>query len=161
MESEQAEGRPITAHMLVTGHVMLNHPLLEDLRRVAQEKLESPPAYRPIQLTSELYMALARCEDALDMAGSHPNTALMIMGLAVHDLLVYRMMAEGRFIPRDKDLPVLIEALDPALGDLFNQFWSPALPAERLEVGARIAEHVSGRRGFFEWESQPEPCDGG
>lgn len=154
---EAREARPITAHMLGTGFVILDRDgVIADLQARARRILQTPPAPSAATLTTARYMAAARYEDATDIAATRPETARMILGQAVHEMVCYHFLADHRFVPRDKDLLEILETRDAALGALVRRFYGAATIAEALSLAEQIADRTIETRGFFEWESTPE-----
>jgi hypothetical protein len=156
--SEQASARPITAHMLVNGFVILDqHPVVEQLRQRARDLLATPPSLTPAQHTWKRYWASNLLEDAEDVADRDPHTAQIFLAQAVFAMLQYYFEAQGRFIPRTKDLLAQLDALDPPLAARAGEFYSNGNFTVRLAAAEQIADRIVGVRGFFEWESEPEP----
>lgn len=157
LEEEAADGRPITAHMLANGFVVLeNGSILSELRQAARARLEKPPEFSPQALTIARYMAAAQLEDALDVCDTRPETAELIMGLALHAILRYRFLQSRRFVPRDKDMLLALAALDaPSAADVQAFFHATNLneKRERMEV---LGQRILGVTGFFEWQSEPQ-----
>ena len=155
--SEQASARPITAHMLVNGFVILDqHPVVEQLRQRGRDLLATPPTLTPSQHTWKRYWASNLLEDAEDMAAHDPQTAQIFLAQAVFTMLQYYFEANGRFIPRTKELLIQLDALDPVLAALAREFYSSGNFATRRVAAEQIADRTVEVRGFFEWESEPE-----
>ena len=155
--SEQASARPITAHMLVNGFVILDqHPVVEQLRRRARDLLATPPTLTPAQHTWKRYSASNLLEDALDVASNDPQSAQIFLAQAVFAMLQYHFESNGRFIPRTKELLSQLDALDPPLAALAREFYANGNFAARLVAAQQIADRTVKVRGFFEWESDPE-----
>ncbi len=153
---EARAARPITAHMLGTGFVILDGDgVIADLQARARHILQTPPDPGVEALTTARYMAAARYEDATDIAETRPETARMILGQAVHEMVCYHFLADHRFIPRDKDLLDVLETWDAALGALVCRFYGAATMAEALSLAEQIADRTIAARGFFAWESTP------
>jgi len=158
LASEQREARPITAHMISTGFTILDFEgVVASLQARARELLETPPTLSAEALTSARYRAAARYEDATDIVRDRPETARMILGLAVYQMLHYHFLAARRFLPRDKDLVDVLASWDAPLGDLARRFYGAATLEEALALAEQIADRTIATRGFFEWESTPEP----
>jgi predicted nucleotidyltransferase len=154
---ERRAGRPITAHMLGTGFVILERsPEVAELRLKAREVLSLSPDLDAERLTTLRYMAALRYEDATDVSASQPETATMILGLAVYAMLHYAFLKANRYIPRDKDLLERLTSLSTDLASLARAFYGTASLEERLSLAAQIAERTIETQGFFEWESGPE-----
>ena len=155
---EQAASRPITAHMLAHGFpVLALDPLVPALRQQAAALLAGSPALSPAQHTWKRYWASNLLEDAEDVAEDDPQTAQIFLAQGVLVMLQYHFEAQGRFIPRTKELLRQLDALDPPLAALARQFYTSGDFTERLEAARRIADRTIKVRGFFEWESEAEP----
>jgi hypothetical protein len=156
-EEERRDGRPITAHMLATGAVILERdPAVEQVRAQAREWLNKPPNPIPDHLRTMRYMIGAQVEDGFDLAESNPLGAALILSSAVHDLLRYAFLSANRNIPRDKDLLAAVNDLDPELARLACDFYRTVKIADRVALAGQIADRTIQTRGFFEWESTPE-----
>ena len=155
---EHREGRPITAHMLATGVVVYSvDGAVDDLRREANEWLARPAPLSPDDEVRSRYAAATKLEDAADVAASDPATAIMLANHAVVAMLEHRCrVADGR-LPRPKDLLGTIADRDPELGALARTFHSAVSVADRMAAAQAIADRTIGARGFFEWDSGPEP----
>ncbi len=157
LEKERRAGRPITAHMLVTGFVVLAlDPVVGELQDAARRILQQKPDFAEAQVTAARYMAATAYEDALDVVETRPETAQMILAQAVFAMVRYWFVKENRYLPRYKDLLNTLDELEPELARLARTFYSSAEPATRLALAARIADVTIETYGFFEWESPPE-----
>ena len=155
---ENADGEPITAHMLATGTVVWSSgTIIDELRAEAREWLDKRSELTEAQVVAARYSAVTRFEDAMDVAGADEATASMMMSMAVIAMLelVCRMKA-GR-IPRRKDLLGMVEAIDDKLGVAARDFFTATDFAERQASAGRIADRTIGARGFFEWDSGEWP----
>lgn len=149
--------RPITAHMLARGEVVLAlDPVVERLRAQAEAELERTPAPLDTDLRWERYIAALELEDALDILDEDPPGGVMILCNAVHKMLRYAFRQAGQTIPRDKDLLAALETLDPALAGWARRFYRERDPGAQRALAEQIADRTLGTRGFFEWESEPE-----
>src|SRR5215475_12175641 len=102
---DQGEARPISAHMMATGTVVLaTDPVVEQLRQTAISLLSSSPTLTPQRLTQARYAAATKLEDALDIVERDPAAAMMLASDAVRQMLHFVFLKAGRFIPRDKDV---------------------------------------------------------
>ena len=156
-EEERREATPITAHMLVTGFVILDRdPVIEVLRERARAVLHLPPDPTPEHLLWMRYMLATQVEDALDIADDDPPGAILILSLAVHGMLRYAFWQASRSLPRDKDLLAALADLDPALAGLARAFYADTGSSARLDAALRIADRTIQTHGFFEWESGSE-----
>jgi uncharacterized protein (TIGR02246 family) len=154
---EYRDGRPITAHMLATGTVVLNaSPVVAELREEAAAWLAkvSPSSHHAI--VRARYAAATRFEDGADVAAADPDTATMLMTQAVTAMLEHSCRVNDGRVPRAKDLLATVAARDSELGRLAHAFFSATSVPERLTAGRSIADRTVAASGFFEWDSGPE-----
>lgn len=155
---EHANARPITAHLLATGHVVLARgPTLAALRQEAAAWLARPSYPDAAAALRARYDAATRFEDAADVADEDPAAAAMLLARAVTAMLELWCRTEGGTVPRGKDLLARVAALDPALGAQARRVFSDAPFPERQAAAAAVADRTIGARGFFAWDSGPEP----
>jgi hypothetical protein len=153
ISKEQAARKPITAHMLSTGFVILKlDPIIDQLRAKAAEMLANPPE-APADLTPLRYMSALLFEDAMDKLHTDPETSEMIIDQALVEMLKFCFIKSGRFIPRQKSLLDELENLAPPIASLARKFYRSASLKEKLEVAKQIAENTTGADCFFEWDS--------
>jgi hypothetical protein len=88
---------------------------------------------------------------------SDPATGALLLARAVTAMLELRCRVALGTIPRGKDLLARVRAADPAVGAEAARFFSDVPLAERAVAAERIADGVLGVRGFFPWDSGPEP----
>lgn len=156
LSREHADGRPITAHMLATGHVILSiDPIVDELRAEAAEWLAKPSRPSPAQIVMDRYLAATLYEDARDIAKKDPSTALLILSQSVTAMISFWYRSNGHLIPRTKEFLSSLESLNQTLGRDAQRFFI-APPEERWLLAERIADQTIGVRGFFEWESAPQ-----
>ena len=154
---DQSEARPISAHMMATGTVVLaTDPVVEQLRQTAISLISSFPTVTPQKLTETRYAAATKLEDAMDILERHPATANMLLSEAVRQMLQFAFMEAGRFIPRDKDLLDALTNLDSDLGSKVQLFFESADWTRRMQLATELADRILQVRGFFEWNSEPE-----
>ncbi len=154
---EREEGRPMTAHMLSTGFVVLElSPVVQALRESARQVLSLRPDPAPERLLFMRYSIALRYEDALDLRVDKPTEATMLLNLVVYDMLRYRFWQANRYLPRDKDLLDELAALDPELSAAGRAFYTASTLEERFALAQQIADLTIQAHGFFEWDSAPE-----
>jgi hypothetical protein len=155
--SQREMRRPITAHMISTGVILLNNePLLPKLTAKARVILKNGPK-KPdkIDIVHERYFAGSLYEYALDMAESDPATAQIILSRAVYQMLQAMVLITNHYEPRDKDLLLCIKEIDPVLSKWTKSFYTAASLKTKLGLAERIADRTIKCRGFMEWESKP------
>ena len=102
---DQEDARPISAHMMATGTVVLaTDPVVEQLRGTAISLLNSSPTLTSQKVTRARYVAATKLEDAMDVIERNPAAANMIASDAVRHMLQFVFLKAGRFIPREKDI---------------------------------------------------------
>ena len=160
-ENDARENRPITAHMVATGFVVLDRdPCVARLRALAAEYLARPTDVDEAQLTWLRYAAALRYEDAEDLRDTDPDAASLLLASAVVELLRFVFFhAAGRPVPRWKELLSETEALDPEAGALARGFFRAVDLDERMRLAGELHERIAGARGFFEWESPGRDLD--
>lgn len=160
--AEHAAGRPITAHMLATGHVVFARgPALAELRGEAAAWLARPSYLGSAALVRARYDAATRLEDALDVADTDPATATALLTRAILGMLETWCRARTGAVPRDKDLLARVAALDPGLGARACTVFADVPLAERCAAAVAVADATIGARGFFEWDSGFDPVPSG
>jgi predicted nucleotidyltransferase len=155
--SEREEGRPITAHMVATGALVLAaDPVVERLRARARELLAAGPCPSPVKLTALRYGAATAFEDAMDVAGSDPETCRFFLNRAVDGASRYAFWAANRWQPRDKELLRELALLDPPLAAAVGRFRRASALSGQIAAARDAVERGVGATGFFEWQSEPD-----
>ena len=153
---EERDSRPLTAHMLATGHLIAaTDPIVASILEAAKARLTKLPTV-PKDLVSSRYTLATLLEDAVDASARDKATSRMILPLAVEKLLRHLFLAAGRFQPRQKDLLREVGLLDPEMGRLARLFYSRRGLKAQLRAANAIADRSIQARGFFEWRSEPE-----
>jgi len=154
---DQANARPISAHIMATGFVVYNSDsVVDELLQKAVRLLTEPPALTEETLIAERYRAATRFEDALDMLAKDPIAANACMSVAVMEIVRYAFLKANRFVPRDKDLLAELESLDPETAVRVRKIFSGGSWKERFALATDVADRVLEVRGFFEWNSKAE-----
>jgi predicted nucleotidyltransferase len=158
---EQADYRPITAHMLATGFPVLElDPQVGELCKLARQSLAGPPELSAEKRIFMRYMAANWLEDAADLAHRDEAAANLFLSQAVYAIIQYNFIASGKHLPRSKELIAKTEEIAPELGTLVRRFFLTADCANRLELAYQIADRTIQTYGFSEWESTPEEVGG-
>jgi predicted nucleotidyltransferase len=151
---EHLAGRPSTAHMLSTGHVVFARgPALSELLNEASAWVAQPSELDPAALVRARYDAAIRLEDAVDVADADPATATALLSRAVLTMLEMWCRIHLGAVPRSKELLGRVAALDPKLGEHAQTVFSDAPLTERCAAAGAVADATIGARGFFEWDS--------
>lgn len=154
---ERKERRPVAAHMMAGGHVVLDRePCLKGLLAQARAMLaDKPRAVSKEEIIHDRYWAGSLYEDALDLAESDPAACQVILSRAVSEMLHAAVKRAHRYVPRDKDLLAVTKDVDAGLGRLAREFFTAGTLKDRLKISGRIADRAVQCRGFIEWESAP------
>ncbi len=83
--------------------------------------------------------------------------ATLVRSRAATQMLEFWLRFQGQPIPRAKALVAEVAARDLALGGLVEQFTRAVTPDQRLDLAFQIADLTLHARGFFEWDSGPDP----
>jgi len=160
-ENDRKQNRPITAHMIATGFVVLDRdPEVERLRALAREYLERSAEFSESERTWQRYGAALHLEDALDLVETDPEAATFLMNQAVNDMLRFTFFTNrGQHVPRWKEILEVVCELDPDTGALARRYMSAKSLEERRPLALELADRVCGAHGFFEWESDPLDVD--
>jgi hypothetical protein len=155
---EHEDGRPLTAHMLATGFVVYSaSPIVDDLRAEAQEWLRRPSVRSDTDAIQRRYGIATQLEDGVDMAQADGATAIMLLSQAVASMLEFFCRSRSGRVPRGKDLLAVAGAIDPEVGRLARAFFSSDTVADRCRMAEALADRTIGARGFFPWDSGPDP----
>lgn len=158
-EEERRTGTPSTAHMLTTGHLVLNRsPKINDLVHQAQNSLDAGADYNPKALISERYHLADTFENAFDLRYRDPHMGLVLLDSIISGMMVYQFKKHNLWIPRHKDLLNVTREKFPDLADLIVQY-QQSTGDKRFDASVFIADRTIGTRGFFEWESDKDYLD--
>ena len=155
--SEQAEGRPCTAHMLVTGFpVLALDPVVGELQAEAQTWLQKTPNRSGQSLLWRRYGIVDLLDNARDLLDSDPECAARFLHQAVEGLLEYAFLSRGLFLPRLKEFIGKLDELDPAFAQLTRAYYQAPHVETQMQVAETLASRLLGVTEFFEWESELE-----
>lgn len=157
---ERARGRPSTAHILATGHLVLDTDgLMAGFIAEAQRLLAAGPDVDDDLLVSHRYATAMEFEDALDVVDRDSDIASMLLHRAVESAVRYCFWGERRWQPRNKELLPELSAVDPDLAMLVRRYYRTAGIEVRLELARKIVLQTAGEIGAFDWESPRDPLD--
>jgi predicted nucleotidyltransferase len=157
-ESEHASARPVTAHLLATGVVVLDRdPVVRALLDEARAWLARQQPWPDAEETMERYLVATLYEDAVDVIHRDAALGTLLLWRSVHGMLTHRCRRDLQRVPRQKDLLASVEGLDPELGRLVRGLEAASGVEARLRIAGAIADRTLGVRGFFEWQSAVEP----
>jgi hypothetical protein len=152
IRAEAAEGRPVMAHMLATGTLLLDGDgRMAALCHLSRRVLEGGPNLSANALLRDRYAAATLVEDALDFGAVDSADARRLRALAVDALARHEHLRHNRFLPRPKERLSLLSQASPGLGNLLARALSESSAA--ADALREAAEQVLGTAGFFEWDS--------
>lgn len=153
IHSEASEGRPVMAHMLATGALLLDvDGRLEALKRHSQDLLQRGPDLSPAALLRDRYAAADQVGDALDFGDENTPDATQAQVLAVHALVRHAYLKNNQFLPRPRDRLRMLAQTDPALAELLAAALGQSLTEAKVSL-SKAAKQILGDVGFFEWGS--------
>lgn len=157
IDTEATEGRPVMAHMLATGELLVDTG--EHMRRLqdlAATRLKAGPGLSPDALLRDRYAAALQVEDALDLRDRNSADARRVRAAAVDAVLRHEFLRKNLFLPRPKERFKTLSEHAPELEALLRTALSDpngSVACSALEVAAQL---VLGGCGFFEWDSGPD-----
>ncbi len=155
--SEAAEGVCITAHMFVTGFVVLDRdPFIEAAREEARRVMAAGPQINDDQMAMYCYHIADQFENAMDVIETDPVSGLLLLSHVMLRMLQFYFMRQHIFIPRDKDLLNRIREDNPELGRLVESFYQVSDAVQRMHLAGEIADATLQARGFFECQTSLE-----
>jgi predicted nucleotidyltransferase len=155
--SEAAEGVCITAHMFVTGFVVLDRdPFIEAARQEARRVIAAGPQVKAEDLPMKCYHIASEFENAMDIIEADPPAGLMLLSHTMMRLLQFYLLRQNLFIPRTKDLLKLIREHNSELGRLVDNFYQTHDLVEQVSLARQIADMTIQAQGFFECQTPLE-----
>lgn len=157
IHSEAAEGRPVMAHMMATGVVVLDTSgQMAAMQQRAKEVLRKGYAPSEVSLVRSRYAAATLVEDALDFQATDSPDARRMRALATEALITYAFMLNRQFLPRPKERLAVLAQMEPRLaGGLALALSAPSAAVANSAL-RNAAQQILGAEGFFEWSSPVE-----
>lgn len=152
---ERQAGRPLTAHMLATGVVVVQHNavVVSALIEQAQQQLAAGPNHSAIQLEMRRYGVATIVEDVRDVIGEDETTAAHLLTHALHAILNYYYLSRNQWLPRAK---TMLHRLPDDMRAQVEQFYHTPVILQRLAIVEQLAEAVIGAVGFYAWDMPAE-----
>ncbi|HYI24526.1 MAG TPA: nucleotidyltransferase domain-containing protein, partial [Thermomicrobiales bacterium] len=117
MEKDARAGRPVMAHMLDTGIIVLDTDgIAGKLVADAHTCLAAGPQVDPASLNFRRYGIATQFEDAVDLAVVDGDRSRTLLIEALVAGMKWWSLANGRWLPRDKDLFADLDRREPDLG---------------------------------------------
>jgi hypothetical protein len=157
IKEEYKSGKQCTAHMLATGHVLINRDVIvNDLLANAESFLAKQPEFDEKQAEILRYKAAVLLEDAVDIKDKDPGMAHVFISDSVQAILEWYYYKKNLFIPRKKELIVNTERINPEIGSCTRKVMESVQTEAKINSLKRLADLTIKTYGFFEWESERE-----
>ncbi len=161
MAQDAREGRPVMAHMLATGTVVHDtNGIGVTLQQEGRENLAAGPKIDAAALDYRRYGIATVFEDAVDLVTIDPERCRAMLVEALVSGLKWWSLANGRWLPRDKELFTNLDLHDPDLGSLLRSVLREPDAQRQAVRAAPVMQRLIGATGFYEWEGRPEPVEG-
>lgn len=164
ISAEVEDGRPVMAHMLTTGVLLLDHEdMLSGLIAMAREHLAQGLALSANRLQAHRYRTATLVEDALDLlphshAAHLPDTQLALHR-ATEALVEHAFYRLGRFLPRPKERIAELRRIAPGDAERLSALLAADGGQTAMQRLQEAASALVGATGFFEWDSDIETED--
>jgi hypothetical protein len=153
IREEAAQGRPVMAHMLATGRVVLDTDAhMARVVETAREVLGRGPNLSADALIRDRYRAACQVEDTLDFDGTDTPDGRRLLAVAVDAIVSHFYLRQNRFLPRPKERLAILATIEPEVARLLTLALTQA-PALAINTLKQASEVVLGTSGFFEWDS--------
>jgi hypothetical protein len=157
---DTARGRPLTAHLLATGHPLYDpEGVARDLQQRSAKVLAGGPNPSPARITQLRYAVATMFEDADDIRERDPDLCQAFLYNAAGDAIRLRYLLANAWQPRQKELLTGLRTLDPEFEVDIRAFYRSTDLSRQLDLARRIVQRTAGESGFFEWESDRQPLD--
>jgi hypothetical protein len=157
MEKDAQAGRPVMAHMLATGFIVHDPDgIAAALQQEAIASLDAGPRVAPADLNIRLYGIATQFEDAGDLVNVDPDRSRTLLGEALVGAVKWWSLANGRWLPRDKELFEDLDRREPELGAAVRAVIREPDLDRQLQLAEAPIRSLIGVTGFYEWESTPE-----
>jgi hypothetical protein len=155
---EARNARPVLAHMLATGTIVLDRTgIAGDLMVEATANLAQGPLVSPGWLALRRYGIATAFEDAVDLEQIDPERSRTLALLALTDAIDWWFPAHGHWRPRAKSLLADFQHHCPDLSVAARQAIRSSDLDQCLAETATVLTGTIDATGFFPWESTPEP----
>lgn len=154
-EQEYKVNRPVSAHMIATGSVVMgdDNPELKTLIEIANKFLLKSPTVNDAKRTATKYTLSTMFEDATDLKDSDPITSKYFLNRMVQDLTDFVFLDHGIPLPRPKERIQYLESNYPNIGKLISGYYIAESFSAQYNIAQELVTLICGEYGFFEWDS--------
>lgn len=154
-DQEYKVNKPVSAHMIATGTVLLGqaNSEIKKLIEVANKFLLAAPNINDTKRTAMKYAISTLFEDATDIKNTDPKTCRYFLNRMVQDLMDFVFLDNGIPLPRPKERINYIELNYPNLGKLISFYYKAESFNRQYDIAEQLVILTCGEHGFFEWDS--------
>ncbi len=153
IRDEAAHGRPVMAHMLATGTLLVDADgQMAGIVETAKDVLCRGPCMSAEALLRDRYSAACQVEDALDFEGVDSADGRQSLASAVEAVANHAYWRRNQFLPRPKERLAVLAGFEPEVARLLSLALIEP-PSNALRALKQAAEQVLAATGFFEWDS--------
>jgi hypothetical protein len=157
MEKDARAGRPVMAHLLATGFIAHDPDgVAAMLQHEAIANLDAGPRIDPANLNFRRYGIATQLEDAGDLVDADPDRSRSLLVEALVAAVKWWSLANGRWLPRDKEVFEDLDRRDARLGAAVRAVIGEPDLARQVHLAVAAIQALIGVTGFYEWESIPE-----
>lgn len=159
MEQDSRAARPVMAHMLATGYLVLDDRdgTGAALQQEARANLEAGPKVDAEWLELRRYGIASMFEDASDLMDVDPERARAFITQAVIEAIEWWFPAHGHWLPRAKALLHDFGEHEPAWAERAREALRATDTATAMAEATPVIAHLLGATGFFAWSGKPQP----
>jgi len=154
-EKEYENNRPVSAHMISTGKVVIGEDN-SDIKRLiqsAREFLLKTPLLTEDKIIRIKYAISTLFEDATDVMDTDPVTSTYFLNKLIGDIIDYVFLSNRIQCPRAKERIKYLEVNYPDIGKLIAGYYSAENFRDRYGIAKSLVDKTIGEYGFFEWDS--------
>jgi len=154
-EQEYKVNRPVSAHMIATGTVLIGEAnlALKKLIEDANKFLLTAPNIDDAKRTATKYTISTLFEDATDIKDSDPIACRYFLNRMVQDLMDFVFLDHGIPLPRPKERINYMESNYPNIGKLISSYYKTESFSSQYNIAKELVMLICGEIGFFEWDS--------
>jgi predicted nucleotidyltransferase len=154
-EQDFKDNRPVSAHMIATGEVIMggDNPELKKLIESANEFLLKSPSLDDVRKTAMKYTISTMFEDAADIKDTDRLTSSNFLNKLMIDIIDFTFLANGIPLPRPKERIKYLVINYPDIGKLIADYYLAANFDDQYNIAKNLVLKTTGEYGFFEWDS--------
>lgn len=157
-ETEFRQNRPVTAHMIATGRVVLGQDdaRIVELIEAAQRYVNRAADLTEGKIVSIHYQMATLLEDAGDIKDTDPATCCYLLDKLIGEVIESVFLLHRMPLPRAKERIDRLKEAFPEIGEGVVGYYREKELDGKFEWARQLIKRIVGKEGFFEWESDPE-----